>query len=1097
MSQFARHPAYLLIEDALDAIGQRWRLVLILRGFMLWIAGAAASSFAAGLAAHLAGHGRIAAVILGFWLAWLAGSLIVWIIRPLLLRPRNMAVARLIEQRVAGLHNGLTNSVLLAQAGDLRESPWLNEIFEEILASTRARPLAETVGGRDLKPPLLKLAAVVLPLFLLLLFPGVRSSLQQGWRQMFSPTVFVPKVGRVRIIEITPRQITLVVGQPLEINILADDPDKGLPAARLLFEKDRLARTELTPTQSAEGQLRYSYRVEHVEEPLRFYAEVGGTQSEWCEVKLVKQVKLQELSLNITPPAYTRKPAQSLALKPQDIEKSALLVLEGSRVEISPLCDVPVKSALLQVNQDGPIPMMAAQEGRRFTQTVTLMQPAELAALLTENGQVIAKVPDPALKIGCTKDAPPTIEMKWPTQDLAVSPKQELKIAAILKDDYGVSGVRVLMSSGPDQPMNLVHEKPFAEGTTSAEFSYVLTVPENLRVHGQSLKVQVEATDNRNLAGVVGVGPGAPTSAKETGPQTTTSHIYEIKFRDPEQIAKEKKEETDKLRALLLEMLKKQRELHTMTVAWRPGGTAMPQVQRGQKELRGIMQGTAESFQFSPDDRLVQKTLLVLSQNQAKDAVELAGAIVTEPVEAEQIKLDKDLQSRQRRIMDTLETLLSRLNVATPSTTQPTKNGGDLENDKEKYKQLDEALKKFIAEEKRILDATATLAKKPVDSFDNDDKKLLEELMQSQEKLDAFMQEKISDFSKLAEQDMANASLLKEMMEVYSEVTMAKDALKKKAVELAVPLEESGLELAKEIESNLEKWLMNEPDRIKWNMEDPVGKNDIPMAELPKELEDMIGELMEQQEDLFEEMEDTAANWADSLDKGAGWDAADGPIANMSAKGVTGNQLPNNNEMKGRSGEGRSGKSQGEFVEETATGKGGRNTPTRLDPTPFQQGQVKDQSKDPVGGATGGGKISGQGGQGLEGPVPPKDMRDKMERLAGKQAELRNKAERLNLDKKLGRYDNFKLMEAAALMRRVESDIHANRYNNALRRRDVMLDDLDTSHTLLSGQIHLQKDTSPAMSDKMEEQINDVVNGQLPAEWSETLKEFYKRLGRE
>jgi len=69
---------------------------------------------------------------------------------------------------------------------------------------------------------------------------------------------------------------------------------------------------------------------------------------------------------------------------------------------------------------------------------------------------------------------------------------------------------------------------------------------------------------------------------------------------------------------------------------------------------------------------------------------------------------------------------------------------------------------------------------------------------------------------------------------------------------------------------------------------------------------------------------------------------------------VTGNQLPNDNEMAGRSGEGRSGKSQGEFVEETASGKGGRNTPTRLDPTPFQQGQVKDDSKDPVGGATGG-----------------------------------------------------------------------------------------------------------------------------------------------
>ena len=38
-------------------------------------------------------------------------------------------------------------------------------------------------------------------------------------------------------------------------------------------------------------------------------------------------------------------------------------------------------------------------------------------------------------------------------------------------------------------------------------------------------------------------------------------------------------------------------------------------------------------------------------------------------------------------------------------------------------------------------------------------------------------------------------------MEVYSEVTMAKDALKQKAVEIATPAEENGLELAKEVQA--------------------------------------------------------------------------------------------------------------------------------------------------------------------------------------------------------------------------------------------------------------------------------------------------------
>ena len=459
--------------------------------------------------------------------------------------------------------------------------------------------------------------------------------------------------------------------------------------------------------------------------------------------------------------------------------------------------------------------------------------------------------------------------------------------------------------------------------------------------------------------------------------------------------------------------------------------------------------------------------------------------------------LCSDLQSRQRRIISTLESLLAILANATEPTTQPTKSGGDLKNEADAIKKLDDALKQYMAQQQKILDQTANLAKKPVDRFDDNDKKQLDDLAMAQEKLDAFMQERVADFSKLAEQDMSNSTLLKELMEVYSEVTMAKDALNQKAVEIATPAEENGLELAKELSSNLEKWLPDSPDRQQWKMEDPIdGKTDVPMAELPKELEDMVGELMEQQEDLFDEMEDANSNMADSMDKGAGWDAMDGPIANMSAKGVTGNTLPNNNEMNGRSGEGRSGKSQGEFVEDSATGKGGRNTPTRLDPTPFQQGQINDTSKDPVGGATGGGKLSGQSGEGLEGPVPPQVTKE-MQRLAQKQAQLRYSAERLNLQYQLGRYDNFKLLESTALMRRVEADLNANRYVNALRHRDLTLDALDTSHLLLGGEVHVQQDTTPTVPTKTQNEINDAMKGDLPPAWSEALKEYYRKLSQQ
>ena len=118
-----------------------------------------------------------------------------------------------------------------------------------------------------------------------------------------------------------------------------------------------------------------------------------------------------------------------------------------------------------------------------------------------------------------------------------------------------------------------------------------------------------------------------------------------------------------------------------------------------------------------------------------------------------------------------------------------------------------------------------------------------------------------------------------------------------------MPNEQAGLELAEELTTHIEKWLPDTPDRDQWAMEQPMGEYETPSAELPTELEDLVGELMEEEEDTFAEMEDASSSWMDSLDKGAGWDAMDGPISNMSAQGVTGNRLPNSSEIGGRSGE--------------------------------------------------------------------------------------------------------------------------------------------------------------------------------------------------
>ena len=1075
MAQIAQ-PDVAHVVRVLDSVGQRYRMQQVLRGTMLFVAVGAILSMVAGMLAHWMGAGASTMFVLVAWAAALVASAAWWIGRPLVVRQRPEWVARLVETRVDSLHNSLTNALLLSRRDDIQASPLTPLIYSEVRTRVESTPIDRAVTMAELLPVAWRSVTVLLVSFIatLLLWP----QMSHGWRQMLAPSAFVPKHTSILLTDIRPGDATLIKSQPLEVLVEAD----GLPVdaevpAWLFFEPSVEGRSAIALPSVAPG--RFAARVEHVDAPLRYRVEVGGTQSRWFDVRVIDQIKLKQLQLLVAPPAYMKEQPKKIEVNLETV--GAVSVPVGSRVEVIASVDHAVNAAMLQLSEESPREMRLLEGGTRLAQTVQVEKDVSISILLADaSGQIIARLPDPALPIRATPDAGPRVTMRWPSQDVSIAPGSQIVVRADARDDVGLNSVRLLMSTNPDGPLEPVAEMEL-KGQKSFNLKQTLPIRDDLRKHGTVIRVCVEATDNRNL------------SAEQTN-QTTQSPTYNITLRDAEQIVKEAENRADQLRDALRQMLLKQQELHTQTVSNKTFNTYTP-ITRGQTMLRDRMLHVADTFQFDTADANVKKTLYMLARNPAQTAIDLATSLPTEPSAEVQLKMHADLQAQQRRIISTLESLLAMLVKSPELADTNSPRGGDLPSQEDALKDLKNSLEEFMKEQRRILDQTTPLAKKPVDNFSDEDKKKLEELAMSQEKLDAFMQEKIADFSKLAEQDMSNASLLKELMEVYSEVTMAKDALKKKETEIAVSAEEMGAELAKEITSNLEKWLMDTPDRVKWDQEDPLAKTDVPMAELPEELEDMIGELMEQQEDLLEEAEDTNANWADSLDKGAGWDAADGPIASMSAKGVTGNVLPNNNEMGGRSGEGRSGKSQGEFVEESASGKGGRNTPTRLDPTPFQQGQVKDESKDPVGGATGGGKLSGQGGAGLEGPVPP-ELDKELKRLAEKQAQLRSAAERLNIKYQLGRYDNFKLLESIAIMRRIEADLNANRYQNVLRRKDVVLDAIDTSRMLVGGEIHVQHDTTPALSTRMEDQIHDAMKGDLPPAWSDALKTYYEKLGR-
>ncbi len=1048
------------------------------------------------------------AIVVGYW--WFLHDMI-W------KRPAYGQIARWVEEQAAAqqlpLDNHFINAVLLADefeklppaaAGrtDMR-SVLIPQVLKEISGSIQTHNLSAIAPWQQQRNVCLRAGVIIVVCGIMaLLFHG---QISHGLAVLSAPGRFVPMQGNAQILDVQPGNEAVLAGEPVDFMARINTPGHKLVATNLFLHFKSGARKKVAMVAFGRNYSTFRFHLGSVAENVTYMVQAGGTQSLKYHLTVLPKIALQQYQIHIIAPAYTQLPPRTITLSGKSFNPAAASVTVpfGSKIMLTAKLDHTVIGASALVEIHGGKTISANSNNQKtFSLSWIADRTVRYNWLINDShGDALQRFPASSastpdrLLVRVIPDAPPMVHVLVPHKDIFALPGATIALEARAADDYGLTAL-TLQTAVDGGAFTTIRQWqiPDAENGKPATVSTIrdmLALPGNKYHLGQSVRYRFGATDNRNI--IIG--------QSQYGPQTTFGRVYTVKLQSSATSAINRSRWA-RLEQRLEKMLARQQGLIVLAndIYILP---PLPTVHKtasavagGQRNLRQYMESTYKHFPFIHSMDTIQQALHVIAHGDAAVAVARADdlGLVSDPG-AVKLEFHK-LHTHQLNVLNALKALLAMAGAKAGGIDSVVSHQGTNFPDqgRQQWQQLALALKKLEKQQRGVMNTSMKLAQKPINQFDAKDKKELLKAQAMEDKWSKFLNQKLVNMSNLTEQDQANASLKDDLAQMNVDLAMAKGALAAKAIKIATPLEQEGLEDAKKLSSNIEKWLLQKPDTYKWEMEEPVTQNDVPAPPLPAQLSDMIGKLLQHEEDLTSDMESLGSKWNDSMNKGLGWGAMDGPISDMSAQGVTGNTMPKNDEIQGRSGSGREGRASGEMVGATATDKGGRRTPTRLTGDQFSSGQIKDSSKQPPGGATGGGKASGYGGAGLEGPAPLGMQKD-IKRMAGIQAQLLNQTDRLRIQLRAAGFNNFKLIESAVLMQDAQKAMNAYHYHTALLYQKLANQSLNTAKVINKAESRLTLDNS-TVGHKTLHKLSDSMLGAMPKGYANPVKAYFEKLSQ-
>jgi len=1069
-----------------ELVGKVRRLMLtsnLVRGVVIWLVvllGTSLVLFALDNFLHLPEGLRLALSIGG--LALILFELWQLLLLPLIRRQRLEAVTLFLEDRFAIPENMLINALCFESAQlTTKQEPFANKTIETGTSMMSDANINELWQFKKL----IRWSTVLLILLIIWFLYGISHGHQiaNALLRYVKPLGDVPPASSI-VLKVTPSEDVLMAegdNLDVQVEVVGLSGDESLPRyPEVVWERgadyigsEKGEYRNITMQASGAGANVYNYTFKSVDESLAFRIFAGDTYSESIKVTVNKVPRIKESQFHITAPSYTGGGRMSMFGPPEALSGPA-----GSEVVVEVKLDKTAEELWYKGAGDW-VPFKKKDE---LWIVRTQLQPAELYKIEVKAPGFERRIKIAEGPVLAQQDRRPEVEFVTSELTQRVNFGDRLRFDVQAYDDFGARKIYVKHKSaragGTETTLETWDYKD-PPGKTEALETLLLSVDASLFKPGGSYILEAFCEDF-SPAGNVG-------RSKPLMLQVKSLEEMTIAEGDPN---------TDAF-AELDKAIKAQQAALGMTANIMANLDEVVSASKTETENRDSVKGhldqmrqkqekvaehmtKAEDVSIEPKPNFVAEMIELRDNEHVRILKKMAETGSAEKIDNSAVMHDlKSVEKQQINLLDKLIALKGV--VAKKSEIEAQKAVAELLGEEEEsltptpqetLENTVKELEEFIEKQTEITEKRQMVQDQPPEDFSEEDEELLEDLAMDQSKLAEVLEEVVNDLSNMNLLDFGDNQMVDEMKSIYEQAEELADkaaeaAEMAEARQDAYRLETEAVEMAEELMINCEATL-GASDSIQFVAEIPEDEQLVaPLAELPSELEDLVGDVITSEEEMRPEVEDVGS-YLNSLDHTAG-PVADGTISSTSAKGKTGDQRPEDNVLEGRSGAGRSGMSDGQLVESVAKDLDDNeySLRERTSNTPLEAGQVEDQDEGAQTGGTGLGKTADSTTQfGTGGKLPTKVL-DMMEETLQTQQNIRQASEDLVLKLKRHNLTVTELEASIESMKDLEDALKRGDGIGINRAYTETVNSLKKSHGAIGRQVTAQYIDNKASADRL------------------------------